>query len=306
MRRRYGDAGDAAARVSTRTWAAPRPRRCSTARARCRAPIRDDEAIVWYRKVVAHVPDAPTYAAGGAVPRRLARVQPRQVPGGDRAARGARCDAIRSRSGSTTRCGSSACRTTSSASGPRRAAAPRGAREARRLARGRQGQLLARAHRRAARRASADAIAGYTATVERYPFSWYALPRTRPAARARRRARRRSASPIAEAARPKLAATRRRQRSRPIELIARADELIAAGLVVDAGNELARGERAVPQAPRSRRRVRDAARSLPQGRQLQPPVDARDRLRRRRARRPARRATPRAGGRTRIRAPTAI
>ena len=88
------------------------------------------------------------------------------------------------------------------------------------------------------------AIAGYTKVVQRYPFSWYAL-----LGRARAKAlgvdlppfgiadptprgARLAAAPPADG---KLAAD---------PLIARADELIAAGLLTDAGRELAREERA--------------------------------------------------------------
>jgi soluble lytic murein transglycosylase len=85
------------------------------------------------------------------------------------------------------------------------------------------------------------AIAGYTKVVERYPFSWYALlgrarleelgvdlpPFGTAAARPRGPA-------LAATADPALAAD---------PLIARADELIAAGLLADAGRELARDER---------------------------------------------------------------
>jgi soluble lytic murein transglycosylase len=86
------------------------------------------------------------------------------------------------------------------------------------------------------------AIDGYTQTVRRYPFSWYAL-----LSRARLKAlgieigpfgvpdpKPRGGKLAAEVA-PELAGD---------ALIERADELIAAGLVVDAGQELARGERA--------------------------------------------------------------
>ena len=86
------------------------------------------------------------------------------------------------------------------------------------------------------------AIDGYTATVQRYPFSWYAMlsharlatlgvelppfgvenPKPR-------------GSKLAERVDESLAKD---------DLIARADELIAAGLGVDAGYELSRGERA--------------------------------------------------------------
>jgi soluble lytic murein transglycosylase len=86
------------------------------------------------------------------------------------------------------------------------------------------------------------AITGYTATVERYPFSWYAM-----LARARLAQLGVTIGPFGVAdpkpRGPALAATvTTALASDP--LIARADELIAAGLVIDAGRELARGERA--------------------------------------------------------------
>ncbi|MGN6109342.1 MAG: transglycosylase SLT domain-containing protein [Kofleriaceae bacterium] len=91
-------------------------------------------------------------------------------------------------------------------------------------------------------RAKDAAVAGYTRTVQRYPFSWYAL-----LARARLAALGVAIGPFgadAPAPRgPKLAATVDESLARD-ELIARADELTAAGLEVDAGQELARGERA--------------------------------------------------------------
>ncbi len=86
-----------------------------------------------------------------------------------------------------------------------------------------------------------DAIAGYTRTLERYPFSWYAL-----LSRSRLTALNITVGPFGSASSPRgarLAATVDPELASD-ELIRRADELIAAGLVVDAGNELERGERA--------------------------------------------------------------
>jgi len=87
------------------------------------------------------------------------------------------------------------------------------------------------------------AIAGYLATVEDHPFSWYAL-----LARSRLAALAIPTSPFgkpgaekAAARGPKLAATVDESLASD-ELIRRADELIAAGLGVEAGDELARGE----------------------------------------------------------------
>jgi len=87
-----------------------------------------------------------------------------------------------------------------------------------------------------------DAIAGYRATVSKHPFSWYAL-----LARARLAALGVKIGPfgdddpkpkgpgLAATVDPKLASD---------ELILRADELIAAGMGTDAGDELSRNERA--------------------------------------------------------------
>jgi len=89
--------------------------------------------------------------------------------------------------------------------------------------------------------ARAPAIAGYTATIKRYPFSWYAL-----LAHARLEALGTKLPPFgatdAKQRGSKLAATVDESLARD-DLIARADELIAAGLGIDAGYELARGER---------------------------------------------------------------
>jgi soluble lytic murein transglycosylase len=86
-----------------------------------------------------------------------------------------------------------------------------------------------------------EAIAGYRATVARYPFSWYSL-----LARARLASLGVKVGPFGSDERkprgPKLAATVDEKLARD-ELILRADELIAAGLGTDAGDELARNER---------------------------------------------------------------
>lgn len=86
------------------------------------------------------------------------------------------------------------------------------------------------------------AIAGYTRTVTRFPFSWYAL-----LARARLARLGGAVPPLGTAGAaprgPKLAAgVDEALASDP--LIARADQLIAAGLPTEAGDELSRGERA--------------------------------------------------------------
>jgi len=86
------------------------------------------------------------------------------------------------------------------------------------------------------------AIAGYTQTVTRFPFSWYAL-----LARARLSGLGVSIPPFgvpdARPRGPKLLAEADEALASD-DLIARADELIAAGLGSDAGDELARNERA--------------------------------------------------------------
>ena len=85
------------------------------------------------------------------------------------------------------------------------------------------------------------ASAGYTSTVKRFPFSWYAL-----LARSRLASLGVKISPFgiedAPVRGPKLAATVDASLAKDT-LIERADELVAAGLSVDAGFELARGER---------------------------------------------------------------
>ncbi len=87
-----------------------------------------------------------------------------------------------------------------------------------------------------------EAIASYTSTVKRFPFSWYAL-----LARARLAALGVKVTPFGaddSAPRgPKLAEAVDESLAHD-DLIERADELIAANLTVDAGFELSRGERA--------------------------------------------------------------
>src|SRR6185369_120926 len=81
-----------------------------------------------------------------------------------------------------------------------------------------------------------DAIAGYKTTVKSHPFSWYAL-----LARSRLAALGVKVGPFGDddtkAKGPKLAADVDEKLAND-ELIARADELIAAGLGADAGDEL--------------------------------------------------------------------
>ncbi len=88
----------------------------------------------------------------------------------------------------------------------------------------------------------ADAEAGYRDTIARHPFSWYAL-----LARSRLAARGVKVGPFGvddpKPRGPALAAEVDESLASD-ELIRRADELIAAGLGTDAGDELARSERA--------------------------------------------------------------
>lgn len=85
-----------------------------------------------------------------------------------------------------------------------------------------------------------DAITAYQATIAKFPFSWYAL-----LAHARLEGLGEDVPPFGVAAPkargPKLAATVDESLARD-ELIRRVDELLAAGMGVDAGIELARGE----------------------------------------------------------------
>jgi soluble lytic murein transglycosylase len=85
------------------------------------------------------------------------------------------------------------------------------------------------------------AIDGYGKTVQRYPFSWYAL-----LARARLAKLKSEVGPFGADPRERGArlAAEVDAALATDDLIERADELTAAGLVVDAGEELARGERA--------------------------------------------------------------
>lgn len=97
----------------------------------------------------------------------------------------------------------------------------------------------------------AAAAAGYTATVARYPFSWYALlARSRLTALGGAAASIGPFGPTTPPPRgPPLAARSGAglSASAADPLLARADELLAAGLLTDASEELARGERGLLQ-----------------------------------------------------------
>jgi len=89
---------------------------------------------------------------------------------------------------------------------------------------------------------AADAESGYRETITRHPFSWYAL-----LARSRLAARGIKVGPFAvDAPRPRgpALAAEVNEALAGDELIRRVDELITAGLGTDAGDELARSERA--------------------------------------------------------------
>jgi soluble lytic murein transglycosylase len=89
-------------------------------------------------------------------------------------------------------------------------------------------------------RNSAAALDGYRATVKRYPFSWYAM-----LARARLKAAGAEVGPFGVASPSPRGPTINSKLDADVErdpLIARADELIAAGMLEEAGYELARDE----------------------------------------------------------------
>ena len=237
MRRRYGDAGALLLRVYPKMGATAAEAMFHGARALSRAD-HDDEAISWYRKVVAAYPRT-TWAAeaqflAGWLEFNRGKYREAIAPLEDSLARyprskwvddalwflgmshyflgewpkaRARLDALARRGGS--------------------------------LEGGKGMYWLARIDEKLA--AKDAAIAGYTQTVRRYPFSWYAL-----LSRARLAALGIAIGPFGiedpQPRGPKLASTVDETLARD-ELIAKVDELIEAGLVTDAGEELARNER---------------------------------------------------------------
>ena len=238
MRRRYGDAGKLLLGVYAQLGDAAAEAMFHGARALSRAD-RDDEAIGWYQKVVASYPGTAyaqeaQFLAGwlefnrGHYKEAIAPLETSlaRYPHGKwvddslwflgmahyflgqwQPAR-IRLDALAKRSGA--------------------------------LEGGKGTYWLARIDERLADKPAA--IAGYTQTVTRFPFSWYAL-----LARARLASLGVPVPPFgvddARPRGPKLAARADDALARD-NLIARADELIAAGLGTEAGDELARQERA--------------------------------------------------------------
>ncbi len=237
MRRRYGDAGKLLLSVHKDMGGSAAEAMFHGARALSRAD-KDDEAIVWYRKVVAAYPGS-AYAEEAAF-----------LAGWLEFNRGKYKDSIAPLEASLKKYPKSKWVDDAlwnlgmahyflgewdKARGRLDALAKRGGS----LEGGKGMYWLARIDERLG--AKAPAIAGYTATIKRYPFSWYAL-----LAHARLEALGTKLPPFGFAdAKPrgsKLAATVDASLASD-ELIARADELIAAGLGIDAGQELARGER---------------------------------------------------------------
>ena len=212
MRRRYGDAGEAAARRLRRRRDSP-PRRCSTARVRCRAPTRTTKRSSGTTR------SSPSY------PHTAWAEEAQFLSGWLEFNRGHYKEAIapleeslakypHSRSGSTTRCGSSACRTTSSASGTRRATQLAALAKLGGCARGRQGH-------RTGSRGSTSASSNSRRRDRRLPRDDHDVSvlvvraaRARAARGARRSRSARSASTSRSRAGPKLAADGRSRRSR--------------------------------------------------------------------------------------------
>ncbi|HEU0031003.1 MAG TPA: transglycosylase SLT domain-containing protein [Kofleriaceae bacterium] len=237
MRRRYGDAGVLLLGVYPKMGDAAAEAMFHGARALSRAD-RDDDAIGWYKKVVAAYPNTPwaqeaQYLSGwlefnrGRYKQAIApleeslRLYPRSkwvddalwFLGmshyflGDWPAARARLDALAKRGGS--------------------------------LEGGKGMYWLARIDEKLGNKP--DAIAGYTKTLQRYPFSWYALlSRSRLAALGVKLGPFGVEAPSPKG--PKLAATIDPALATD-DLIRRVDELIAAGLSTDAGEELARNEK---------------------------------------------------------------
>jgi soluble lytic murein transglycosylase len=237
MRRRYGDAGKLLLGVYAQLGGAGAEAMFHGARALSRAD-RDDEAIGWYRKVVTSYPDT-AYAQeaqflSGWLEFNRGRYQEAKAPLEASLARyprgkwvddalwflgmahyflgewdqaRVRLDALANHAGA--------------------------------LEGGKGTYWRARIDER--QRDKPAAIAGYTQTVTRFPFSWYAL-----LARARLAALGVDVPPFgvpdARPRGPKLAAEVDEALAQD-ELIARADQLIAAGLGTDAGDELAQNER---------------------------------------------------------------
>ena len=239
MRRRYGDAGDLLLRVAPKLDEATAAEAMfHGARALSRAD-RDDEAIGWYKKVVALYPKTAfareaSYLAGwlefnrGHYRDALAPLEDSlaRYPGSKFAE-----DALWFLAMSHYFLDDWAAAREKLAALAKRKGALEG---------GKGEYWLARIADKLGKKD--DATAGYTQTIQAYPFSWYAL-----LAHARLDALGKDVPPFGEpdakSHGPKLAATVDETLAGD-ELITRADELIAAGMGVDAGFELARGETA--------------------------------------------------------------
>jgi len=238
MRRRYADAGALLLRVYPEMGAAAAEAMFHGARALSRAD-RDDEAIDWYRKVVAAYPKS-AYAQeaqflAGWLEFNRGKYREAIAPLEETLRRYPRSkwvdDALWFLGMAHYFLGEWA---------PARKHLDALAKSGRALEGGKGMYWLARLDEKLA--AKDAAIAGYTQTIQRFPFSWYALlARSRLAALGVKVSAFGVAKPAPRG--PKLAATVDEALAKD-DLIARADELIAAGLTVDAGYELARGERA--------------------------------------------------------------
>ncbi|MGE0867785.1 MAG: transglycosylase SLT domain-containing protein [Kofleriaceae bacterium] len=238
MRRRYADAGRILLSVYPRMGRSAAEAMFHGARALSRAD-RDDEAIQWYHKVVAAYPRTPwaeeaQYLSGWLELNR-GRYREAIAPLEDSLRRYPRSkwvdDALWSLGMSHYFLGE-----WDRARGRLEPLARRrGALEG-----GKGMYWLARIDQRLGRKD--EAIAGYTATVKRYPFSWYSL-----LAHARLKTLGIALGPFGEPNPPPRGAKLRETVDESLardELIRRVDELIAAGLGTDAGFELSRGERA--------------------------------------------------------------
>ncbi|MEO6777711.1 MAG: transglycosylase SLT domain-containing protein [Kofleriaceae bacterium] len=238
MRRRYGDAGRLLLGVYAKLGASAAEAMFHGARALSRAD-HDDEAIAWYHKVVAAYPNT-AYAReaqflSGWLEFNRGHYQAAIAPLEDSLARYPHSkwadDSLWFLAMSHYFLNQWDQARTHLATLAKR----HGALEA-----GKGSYWLARIDQRLAHQDAA--IAGYRATITKFPFSWYAL-----LSRSRLAALGVAIGPFgdgdAKPRGPKLAATVDEALASDA-LIARADELIAAGLGVDAGQELARGERA--------------------------------------------------------------
>ena len=238
MRRRYGDSGKLLLAVYPYMGASAAEAMFHGARALSRAD-KDDDAIQWYHKVVATYPSTPwaqeaAYLAGWLEFNR-GKYREAIAPLEDSLARYPRSkfvdDALWNLGLSHYFLGE-----WDKARGRLAALAKRGGA----LEGGKGSYWLARLDEKLA--AKDAAIAEYKDVVTKFPFSWYAL-----LARSRLAKLGVAIPPFgaadAKPRGPKLAAALDPALASD-ELIARADELIAAGLVTDAGEELARGEQA--------------------------------------------------------------